>query len=68
MKKRIVHLCKCVVEHNGNVEEIDCGTIKCNNCPFSPRQNYMVLCGEDTSENYMQIAKSYIEKYNDAEL
>lgn len=65
--KEIIKMCKEVI--NGNkVGNIDCSNIGCENCPFSWENNKAIGCSVDSDENYVKIAKQYIEDHKDDEL
>ena len=64
--KEIIKMCEEVI--NGTkVGNIDCSNIGCENCPFSWDNNGRKYCTKDSHENYVKIAKRYIEDHKDDE-
>ena len=62
MEDKILELCK-------RVEKIKNNNWKCYHefycaeCPFGSKKNNGKYCGEDTHENYIQIARNYIKEH-----
>lgn len=64
--KEIIKMCEEVI--NGTkVIDTDCSNIGCENCPFSWKNNKAIRCSVDSHENYVKIAKRYIEDHKDDE-
>lgn len=64
--KEIIKMCEEVI--NGTkVRNLNCGDIDCDNCPFSWNNNEHKFCQTDSDENYVKIAKRYIEDHKDDE-
>lgn len=64
--KEIIKMCEEVI--NGTkVGNIDCSNIGCENCPFSWENNKAIGCSVDSDENYVKMAKQYIEDHKDDE-
>lgn len=64
--KEIIKMCKKVI--NGNtVGNLNCVDINCENCTFSYDNNGRKYCTKDSHENYVKIAKQYIEDHKDDE-
>ena len=61
MNKRIIQLCKDVIEKNGDLHQCDCMNIDCNYCPFSMLNlNDSDICTERENEYNYNIAHEYI--------
>lgn len=68
-KKEIIKVCKQVEKGFSpfDVDNVNCNEITCIECPFSYQNNKNIKCGDDTLENYIKIAKEYIEEHSPRE-
>lgn len=64
MINKIIEACKQVQKGYSplDTENVKCDDFSCSECPFSKSNNNNINCGRDTQENYIKIAKEYIEK------
>lgn len=63
--KEIIKICEEVISGT-KVGKVNCSKIEeCNLCPFSYDNNEHKFCQTDSHENYVKIAKQYIEDHKD---
>ena len=62
-ENKILEACMQVLEGGEpHKDTVNCDSFYCSVCPFSSVNNNNIGCGYDTQENYIKIAKEYIEK------
>lgn len=62
-ENKILEACMQVLEGGEpHKDTVNCDSFYCSVCPFSSVNNNNICCGDDTQENYIKIAKEYIEK------
>ena len=62
MEDKILELCKRVEKSENNNWKCY-HEFYCDECPFGREKNNNKYCGEDTHENYIQIAQNYIKEH-----
>ena len=62
MEDKILELCKRVEKSKNNNWKCY-HEFYCAECPFGSKKNNGKYCGEDTHENYIQIARNYIKEH-----
>lgn len=65
MSKAMIKLAKEVINLNGDINAVECLGISCDKCIFCFKNNNLISCGEDTKENYVEIAKEYLINMGD---